>query len=188
MQSDSAALRRNLNAGSTVDAPDLDPAHPGVAEAYIDLLKKCLTGAAFPEALRRISPRRGTAKRAVVDAIGRVLARRGLTLAKLPAAGASAQPDPQTVGLTMMGLPRLNHLQDCIETVIRQRVPGDFIETGVWRGGAVIFMRAMLKVHRQTRRSVWVADSFQGLPKPDSRVIPRTPAISTGPTTTWPFH
>ncbi len=34
----------------------------------------------------------------------------------------------------------------------------------MWRGGATIFMRAVLKAHGVTDRIVWVADSFQGLP------------------------
>ncbi len=65
---------------------------------------------------------------------------------------------------TMVGITRLDQLQDCIEDVLLYRVPGDFIETGVWRGGACIFMRAMLKAHDVTDRNVWVADSFAGLP------------------------
>jgi len=36
------------------------------------------------------------------------------------------------------------------------------IETGVWRGGATIFMRAILKAHGVTDRTVWVADPFEG--------------------------
>jgi O-methyltransferase len=67
----------------------------------------------------------------------------------------------------MIGLKRLDNLQDCIGDVLQRGVPGDFIETGVWRGGAVIFMRAVLRVHGIRDRLVWVADSFHGLPKPD---------------------
>jgi len=53
------------------------------------------------------------------------------------------------------------------EDVIARGVPGDFIETGVWRGGACIFMRAILKAYGVTDRTVWVADSFEGVPPPD---------------------
>lgn len=67
-------------------------------------------------------------------------------------------------GYTMMGLPRLNNIQDCVEEVIEHGIEGDFIETGVWRGGGTIFMRAILKAHGVTDRTVWVADSFEGLP------------------------
>jgi hypothetical protein len=69
---------------------------------------------------------------------------------------------------TMIGLKRLDNLQYCAETVIREGVPGDFIETGVWRGGSCIFMRAILAAHGVTDRKVFVADSFEGLPKPDA--------------------
>ena len=65
---------------------------------------------------------------------------------------------------TMIGLANLNNIQTCIEDVIRNRVEGDLIETGVWRGGATIFMRAILKAHGVTDRTVWVANSFEGLP------------------------
>lgn len=74
---------------------------------------------------------------------------------------------------TMVGLKRLDNLQFCIEDVLARNVPGDLIETGVWRGGASIFMRAVLKAHRVEDRTVWVADSFQGLPKPDVEKYPQ---------------
>jgi O-methyltransferase len=73
---------------------------------------------------------------------------------------------------TMVGMRRLQQLQDAVETVLREQVPGDLIETGVWRGGASIFMRAILAAHGDTIRTVWVADSFQGLPTPDPAAYP----------------
>jgi hypothetical protein len=73
---------------------------------------------------------------------------------------------------TMIGFKRLSNLQFCVEDVIERRVPGDLIETGVWRGGACIFMRAILKVHGVADRRVWVADSFEGLPRPSAGKYP----------------
>ena len=67
---------------------------------------------------------------------------------------------------SMLSLKRLDNIQFCIETVLRDDVPGDLIETGVWRGGATIFMRAALKSYAIDDRTVWVADSFKGLPAP----------------------
>jgi hypothetical protein len=72
----------------------------------------------------------------------------------------------------MIGLKRLDNLQFCVEDVLDKGVPGDLIETGVWRGGATIFMRAILKAHNVTDRRVWVADSFGGLPIPNPRKYP----------------
>ena len=74
---------------------------------------------------------------------------------------------------TMIGRKRLENVQSCIEDVLAHGVPGDLIETGVWRGGATILMRAVLKAHGVTDRLVWVADSFAGLPAPDSNRYPR---------------
>ena len=67
---------------------------------------------------------------------------------------------------TMIGIKRLNNIQYCIETVLNEKVQGDLIETGVWRGGATIFMRGVLAAYDVSDRSVWVADSFQGVPPP----------------------
>lgn len=69
---------------------------------------------------------------------------------------------------TMIGLKRLENIQFCVETVIEDNIPGDLIETGVWRGGACIFMRGLLKVHEVSNRKVFVADSFEGMPKPNA--------------------
>jgi len=73
---------------------------------------------------------------------------------------------------TMIGFRRLSNLQFCVEDVIEKGVPGDLIETGVWRGGACIFMRAILKAHGVRNRRVWVADSFEGLPPPNANKYP----------------
>jgi hypothetical protein len=68
---------------------------------------------------------------------------------------------------TMIGIKRLDNLQRLIERVLDDDIPGDLIETGVWRGGACIFMRGVLKAYGVTDRMVWVADSFQGFPEPE---------------------
>jgi O-methyltransferase len=69
---------------------------------------------------------------------------------------------------TMIGLIRLNCIEACVTTAIREGVPGDLLEAGVWRGGAAIFMRALLFALGDDARKVWVADSFEGLPPPDT--------------------
>ncbi|MFA7243492.1 MAG: TylF/MycF/NovP-related O-methyltransferase [Sulfuricellaceae bacterium] len=71
------------------------------------------------------------------------------------------------VAHTMIGQARLDNIQQCLDTIIAEKVPGDLIETGVWKGGATVFMRGYLMAHNIRKRRVWVADSFAGLPKAD---------------------
>jgi len=78
---------------------------------------------------------------------------------------------------TMIGQARLDNLQSCVETVLHEGIPGDLIETGIWRGGSCIFMRGMLKAYGETGRKVWVADSFEGLPPPNVEKYPRDEGV-----------
>lgn len=80
--------------------------------------------------------------------------------------------DWPNVAHTMIGLHRLNNLQFCVEDVLQNNISGDFIETGVWRGGSTIFMRAILKAYNNTERKVFVADSFEGLPPSNPALYP----------------
>jgi hypothetical protein len=66
---------------------------------------------------------------------------------------------------TMIGTAGLDNVQNCLDRVVADGVPGDFIETGVWRGGVCIFARGYFKVRSVEDRRVWVADSFEGMPE-----------------------
>ncbi len=78
----------------------------------------------------------------------------------------------------MVGLKRLDNIQWCIEKVLSNNVPGDIIECGVWRGGASIFMRAVLKAYNIKDRIVYVADSFQGCPVPNVQKYPQDKGLN----------
>ncbi len=65
---------------------------------------------------------------------------------------------------SMIGLKRMQNLRTLCERVILDGVPGDFLEAGVWRGGASIMMRAVLKAYAMTDRRVLAADTFAGQP------------------------
>jgi O-methyltransferase len=73
---------------------------------------------------------------------------------------------------TMVGLRRLDNVERCIADVLERDVPGDLVEAGAWRGGTTIFVRGVLAAYGDEGRRVWVADSFQGLPKPDAEAFP----------------
>ncbi len=74
--------------------------------------------------------------------------------------------------LTMIGRVRLRSLRECCEVVLRQRIQGDFVETGIWRGGACIMMAAVLAAYDERQRKVWGFDSFEGLPPPNAELYP----------------
>jgi O-methyltransferase len=146
------------------------------AQLYLDLMKKCLTRFIFPEIYRPIKTRPSGRLHPVAWAmyplVTSVLAKRNVKLFKYARFDQEARANGRDWPLeadTMLGLKRLDNLQYCVTEVLRKNVPGDLMETGVWRGGASIFMRAVLKVYKDQTRLVWVADSFEGLPKPDGR-------------------
>jgi hypothetical protein len=127
------------------------------AGLYLDLLKKCLTRVVFPD---------------------RSLDHDLVTTSPMALADRLEGKDWPTEAETMVGMRRLNQLEACMVHVLENDVPGDFVETGVWRGGASILMRAVLKAYGDCDRRVWLADSFQGLPQPDPARYPRDAADS----------
>lgn len=164
----------------------------GPERLYLDLLKKALTRMLFAPARRRAASSEAAARalqwsvrrvfvpayvRAVrrIPALHRVVGPIERTLRRHVA----VDPEERALGRdwpadaeTMIGIARLDNLQQCIEAVLRDGVPGDLIEAGVWRGGATIFMRGALAAYGDRSRIVWAADSFAGLPRPDADRAP----------------
>lgn len=77
-----------------------------------------------------------------------------------------------TVAHTMVGVDRLDNLRGLMQVALDDKIPGDFIETGVWRGGCCILMRGVLAANEMRDRKVYVADSFTGVPPPRPDVYP----------------
>jgi O-methyltransferase/8-demethyl-8-(2,3-dimethoxy-alpha-L-rhamnosyl)tetracenomycin-C 4'-O-methyltransferase len=78
--------------------------------------------------------------------------------------------DPLARPLTLLTKSQLDLIEEAVLVMVEQRVPGDLIEAGVWRGGAVILMRALLDAYGIADRKVFAADSFSGIP-PNVRAI-----------------
>ena len=123
--------------------------------AYLDLIKSCLIGTLYEDPgwdpLKNASPEKKPEFRTDWRESGL---------------------DWPTLAHSMIGNIRMMNLWRLCEDVIVGGVPGDFIETGAWRGGACIFMRALLKTYGIVDRVVWVADSFEGLPPPNAEKYP----------------
>jgi O-methyltransferase len=110
-----------------------------VVDDYLRLLRGCLTRSLFPDAESQFD-------------------------ASLRAAGRDWPASAET----MIGDDRLAHLEWCARDVISRRVDGDFLEAGVWRGGACILLQGVLRACGETTRTLFVCDSFAGLPEPDA--------------------
>jgi len=128
-----------------------------IRSRYLDLLEKSLGNAIYGESQLEMR------LRALVQRLRHPYATRH-TVFRWPARAHS-----------MIGAARLRHLRHLVERTIEERIPGDYIETGVWRGGACILMRGVLAAHGVRDRRVYCADTFAGLPRPD----PKYPADRT---------
>lgn len=140
-----------------------------ISELYLDLLKKKLCDFTedsyefFDEVKKDFLP----------EIQNELKQRKDIALCKRkkynPVARVCGKDAPQNA-ISMIGLLRMSNLQKLVKEIEKSKVKGDFLEAGVWRGGASIFLNALNKVYCNSGRKVFVADSFEGLPK--SRLEP----------------
>eukprot|EP00928_Gymnodinium_smaydae_P005345 TRINITY_DN11825_c0_g1_i1.p1 TRINITY_DN11825_c0_g1~~TRINITY_DN11825_c0_g1_i1.p1 ORF type:complete len:606 (-),score=66.17 TRINITY_DN11825_c0_g1_i1:268-2064(-) len=72
--------------------------------------------------------------------------------------------DWPTFGASAAGLVRMDSLHDLLRNVfIVKKLHGDFLETGVWRGGSCLYAKAFIEAYG-IKKHVWGLDSFSGLP------------------------
>ena len=76
-----------------------------------------------------------------------------------------------TNSFSMIGLKRLKNIRYLIEKINEEKISGDLIEAGIWKGGVIIYMRACL-LSLNMNNKVFGADSFAGLPEIDDQTYP----------------
>jgi len=116
-----------------------------------------------------------TWKTQLLKPINKILRRRNFELVKIKHVGVENRIngyDWPAKAKTMVGLIRLNNVENCVNSILENNVEGDFVETGVWRGGVIILMAALLEENECVDRKIWAFDSFQGLPKPNPTKYP----------------
>jgi hypothetical protein len=149
--------------------PDL--AEP--AARYLDLIARCLTRDLFlDEEVRNVDLR--TWPGGEPDDLRPLLRERGWRVVQRGAdrATRAVGSDWPPTAETMVGLARLANVLDCTSRALADGIPGDLVETGVWRGGTAIYLRAILAALGDDTRRVWACDSFQGLPEADAERYP----------------
>jgi len=119
--------------------------------AYIQLMKSMVSGIVFNNAEISISPVNLKPKIQVGSTLNAEVRKLG--------------KDWTFMGDTMTGIERLDNVYYLLSNVISKKIPGDYIETGVWRGGSIIFAKAVITAFGENEsRVIYVCDSFSGLP------------------------
>jgi len=151
---------------------DSTPSFNITKDLYLDLMKRCVTNWIYGDSEKRA----GVGGNILTRMFVKLLNSRGYQIVKPTPMDPDMRiygKDHSPIAHTMIGLKRLDNLQFCIENVLSNNIPGDLIECGAWRGGATIFMRAVLKAYNIKDRVVYVADSFEGCPKPNIKKYPQ---------------
>src|ERR1700691_3915517 len=97
-------------------------------ELYLDLMKKCLLASIYEEngwyVLGSLDQKGSGIRHAVKMLLVKAAWAKGMLLVK-PDRADGTKPTQGLFGYTMIGLPRLDNIQFCIEDVIKKNVPGD---------------------------------------------------------------
>ena len=140
-------------------------------DLYLSVVRSSVLNLLYLEAEYNPIQPRGTFRKIVLSAFQKV----GVQLchAKRPTLeGRLHGADGTSIAHTLLGEAAIDNVLFCMNEVVRDEIEGDFIETGVLRGGCSILMRAFLKAMNITDRTVWLADSFEGLPAPNAEKYP----------------
>lgn len=81
---------------------------------------------------------------------------------------------------TMTSIERMYALYTATRHVIENRIPGDFVECGVWRGGSVMLIAQTLLRLGNTGRTLWLYDTFEGMTPPSSEDVHEMSGRSAG--------
>jgi hypothetical protein len=158
-----------------VELHDATDAAAAMRRRYLDLLKKALVNLIYPEHELRLyhlehNPLSGdrVADERLLRDLPYLDAQTFDEIVACKRDGKNFRRLVTRYAHTMVGLRRLENLEWCASELFATGVEGDFLEAGVCQGGASIFLRALQVAYGEPHRRTWVADSFEGLPAPES--------------------
>jgi hypothetical protein len=109
----------------------------------------------------------------ILDYLKRYLKVRGYEV--VPADRTFAERDLHIVRrvreFTMTSPERLAALIDSVRYLVRNRIEGDFVECGVWRGGSTMAAALTLLELGDRTRSLYLYDTFEGMPPPTDKDV-----------------
>jgi hypothetical protein len=72
---------------------------------------------------------------------------------------------------TMTSVERMFALYQATNYVIDQKIPGDFVECGVWRGGSSLMVAQVLQHRGIKDRHLYLYDTFEGMSEPTAEDV-----------------
>jgi O-methyltransferase len=89
---------------------------------------------------------------------------------------------------TMCSRSRIESLQNCLDKITRDKIEGDLVECGTWRGGLAALMIDHIERHGLSK-TLYIYDTFQGMPEPsvldDPSAVERFHATKDGRFSDW---
>lgn len=67
---------------------------------------------------------------------------------------------------TLVTIERCFTLYQCVQYILKNKIEGDFVECGVWKGGSCMLIALILKDAGITDRKIYLYDTFEGMTKP----------------------
>ncbi|HEY8377853.1 MAG TPA: TylF/MycF/NovP-related O-methyltransferase [Nannocystis sp.] len=72
---------------------------------------------------------------------------------------------------TMTSTERMYALYQAARYVVRAKIPGDFVECGVWKGGSAMVAALTFLELGDTSRHLYLYDTFEGMTEPSARDV-----------------
>ncbi len=123
-----------------------------VVDEYLSLLTGALTASLYPESAWRVLTPWEAPNKKIRGAFLKAVDKGGYSIVRLrpfnPAARSNGEDWPM-FGYSMAGAKRLQNIRDCLEAVHNEGIQGDFVECGVWRGGASILRQGCPELSRR---------------------------------------
>ena len=81
---------------------------------------------------------------------------------------------------TMTSVEKMYAMYKATEYIIKNKIAGEIVECGVWKGGSMMISALNLLRMNETNRSLYLYDTYKGMAKPtakDFKIFDKTSAI-----------
>ena len=85
----------------------------------------------------------------------------------------------KTRPFTMTPVTRMYSLYKAVQYIVKNGIPGDIVECGVWKGGSSMIAALTLLAMRDTTRRLWLYDTYEGMTEPSDKDVRARDGTST---------